>query len=240
MGWDDLVAAARQGRGPLKHARRIRHGIRGFHLPVVQPLAALAYGGTRLTKMTWNLGLKICYREPMLRYRCGRVGHHLALEGPIPLIIGNGRIEIGNEVRLGAPMTWDVGFDVGEAEIIIGDRAQINYRNIISAAGSVRIGEDTLIAGEVAIFDNPSHPLDPEARRAGGHFAAEEVRPVVIGRNVWIGLRAIILRGVTIGDNSVVAAGSVVTKPVPPNTLVAGNPARPIRELGPDSLRGRA
>lgn len=234
MGWDSLVAAARQGKGPLRHARKIRHAIRGIRLPVIRPIAGGVYAGARLARMTWKLGLKVFYREPMLRYRCASVGHHLALEGPIPLILGNGRIEIGNDVRLGAPMTWDVGFDVGEAEIMIEDGVQINYRNIISSAGSVRIGQDTLIAGEVAIFDNPSHPLDPEARRAGARFSASEVRPVVIGRNVWIGLRAIILRGVTIGDNSVVAAGSVVTKSVPPNTLVAGNPARPVRNLAPD------
>src|SRR5882724_12509608 len=61
--------------------------------------------------------------------------------------------------------------------------------------------------------------------------ALAEVAPVVIGRNVWIGIRCIIMRGVTIGDNSVVAAGSIVTKSVPPNTLVAGNPATPIRQL---------
>jgi acetyltransferase-like isoleucine patch superfamily enzyme len=65
----------------------------------------------------------------------------------------------------------------------------------------------------------------------GEQFGAEDVRPVVIGQNVWIGSGGIILSGVTIGDGAVVAAASVVTKDVPANALVAGNPARVIRFL---------
>jgi acetyltransferase-like isoleucine patch superfamily enzyme len=116
--------------------------------------------------------------------------------------------------------------------LIIGNRVSINYRNIISVAKSVRIGDDTLIAGDVAIFDNISHPISPAKRLARAPITAGDVAPVVIGRNVWIGIGSIVLRGVTIGDNSIVAAGSVVTKSVPPNTLVAGNPAVPIKEIG--------
>jgi acetyltransferase-like isoleucine patch superfamily enzyme len=95
----------------------------------------------------------------------------------------------------------------------------------------MRIGDDTLIAGDVSIFDNTNHPVSPTQRLSGERISASDIAPVVIGCNVWIGMRSIVMRGVTIGDNSVVAAGSVVTKSVPPNTLVAGNPAAPIRHL---------
>ena len=71
------------------------------------------------------------------------------------------------------------------------------------------------------------HPLDAETRRSG----LESARPIRIGDDVWIGGGAIVLPGVTIGDRSVIAAGSVVTRDVPPDTLVAGNPARPLRQL---------
>jgi acetyltransferase-like isoleucine patch superfamily enzyme len=75
----------------------------------------------------------------------------------------------------------------------------------------------------VTIFDTNFHPLGK----------GEEVRsgPVEIGRNVWVGRHATILPGVTIGDHSVVAAAAVVVRDVPPRTLVAGNPARPVREI---------
>ena len=93
----------------------------------------------------------------------------------------------------------------------------------------VEIGPRTQIGPAVQIYA-ADHPRDPELRMAG----LELGRPVRIGRNVWIGIHCIIMRGVTIGDNSVVAAGSVVTKSVPPNTLVAGNPAAPVRQLTAD------
>jgi maltose O-acetyltransferase len=95
----------------------------------------------------------------------------------------------------------------------------------------VRIGDDTLIAGNVQIYDNISHPLSPERRLRHDPFTLEESSPVVIGKNCWIGNQAIIMRGVTIGDNSIVAAGAIVTKSVPSNVLVAGNPARIIKSI---------
>jgi acetyltransferase-like isoleucine patch superfamily enzyme len=231
VGWEQLVEAARQGRGVLRYARPARRAIRGVRLPVVRPVVGTVYGLTQLSGIAWHFLAKLLYREPLFRYRCARVGRRLHLEGAPPLIIGTGRIEVGDDVHIGSPCTWDIG---PRAELIIGDRVSLNYRGAISAATSVRIGDDTLIAGDVSIFDNTNHPLSPRRRLAREGVTAAEVAPVVIGRNVWIGIRCIVMRGVTIGDNSVVAAGSVVTKAVPPNTLVAGNPAVPIRSLSDD------
>jgi acetyltransferase-like isoleucine patch superfamily enzyme len=226
-----MVEAARQGRGVLRYARPARRAVRGIRLPVCRPVVGGLYALSQICRLTWHFVVKLLYREPLFRYRCARVGRRLNLEGAPPLIIGNGRIEVGDDVHIGSPCTWDVGAD---AELIIGDRVSLNYRGIVSAAKSVRIGDDTLIAGDVAIFDNSNHPVSPARRLARAAVTASEVAPVVIGRNVWIGIRCIITRGVTIGDNSVVAAGSVVTKSVPPNTLVAGSPAALIRQLTDD------
>jgi len=186
------------------------------------------YTLTQASQITWRFAANLLYREPMFRYRCARVGRRLRLEGAPPLIMGNGRIEVGDDVVIGSPCTWVVE---STAELIIGDRVSLNYRGILSVAKSVRICDDTLIAGDVAIFDNTNHPVSPARRLARAGITSEEVAPVVIGRNVWIGIHCIIMRGVTIGDNSVVAAGSVVTKSVPCDTLVAGDPAAPIRRL---------
>jgi acetyltransferase-like isoleucine patch superfamily enzyme len=233
MGWEEMVAAAREGRGVMRYARPARRALRGVRLPVFRPVVAMVYGGTQLALITWHFAAKLIYREPVFRYRCAKVGTRLNLEGAPPLIIGNGRIEIGDDVTIGAPCTWDLGFSVvPKGELIIGNRVSINYRNIISVAKSVRIGDDTLIAGDVAIFDNISHPVSPAKRLARVPITANDAAPVVIGRNVWIGIGSIVMRGLSIGDNSIVAAGSVVTKSVPPNTLVAGNPAVPIKEIG--------
>ena len=77
------------------------------------------------------------------------------------------------------------------------------------------------------IYDSDFHDLAPKTR----HESSGASKPVFIGDNVWIGSRAIILKGVEIGDNAVVAAMSVVTRSVPSNSLAAGNPARVVREL---------
>jgi acetyltransferase-like isoleucine patch superfamily enzyme len=223
-----MIEAARQGRGVLRYARPARRALRGVRLPVVRPLIGVVYATVQAGAVMGHFLAKLLYREPVFRYRCQRVGGRLNLEGAPPLIIGTGRIEVGDDVHIGSPCTWDVGPD---AELIIGDRVSLNYRGIISVTRSVRIGDDTLIAGEVAIFDNTNHPVSAARRLAKEPLLPAEIGPIVIGRNVWIGLRCTIMRGVTIGDNAVVAAGSVVTKSVPPNTIVAGNPAAAIRTL---------
>lgn len=232
MGWEDLKMQARQGRGPLKFARPAYRALQRFRLPMIRPVFGTAFAISRAGGFVWQMLTKILWREPMFRHRCENVGRGLILEGSVPQFFGNGRITVGDDVRIGARNTWIVGFKVSsDARLIIGDRVSINYQTIISAASTIRIGNDTMIAGGVQIYDNPSHPLSPARRLLHESFTMDEVEPVTIGDNVWIGHSAIIMRGVEIGDGSVVAAHSVVTRSVPARTLVAGVPAREIRSL---------
>ncbi|WHI46365.1 acyltransferase [Microbulbifer sp. VAAF005] len=97
----------------------------------------------------------------------------------------------------------------------------------ISAAQSIEIGDACMIAANVYISDSDWHGLYNRTRP----FRCTS--PVRLGNNVWIGDSATICKGVTIGDNSVVGAGSIVTKDVPANTVVAGNPAKPIKSINP-------
>ena len=110
-------------------------------------------------------------------------------------------------------------------EIRVGHNVFINQNCTIYDLGGVDIGDDVLIGPNVSIITS-GHPLEPSQRRAGVTAA-----PIVIERNVWIAAGATIIGGVTVGENSVVAAGAVVTRDVPPNTLVAGVPAKVIRSL---------
>jgi acetyltransferase-like isoleucine patch superfamily enzyme len=234
--WDKVVAAARQGHGPLKHARTLRRGFRNFRLPVFRPLVGVIYTVGSGIRMIGRYLAKVAVREPYVRYRCTKVGKRLVLEGPSPQIFGSGRIELGDDVHIGAPCTWDLAYDLaGQPQLIVGDRVSINYRNLMSIAKSITIGDHTMIAGGVSLFDNISHPVSPALRLAHQPISAEDAAPIVIGKNCWIGLNSIILRGVTIGDNSIVAAGAVVTKSVPPNTIVAGNPAVPVKTFPDDT-----
>jgi maltose O-acetyltransferase len=103
----------------------------------------------------------------------------------------------------------------------VGDRVSINAFVHIWALGGVTIGDDTLIASHVAITSLTHDP------RAELYSATTQTRPVVIGRNVWIGTHAVILPGVTIGDGAIIGAGAVVTRDVAPCAVVVGVPAAP-------------
>jgi acetyltransferase-like isoleucine patch superfamily enzyme len=113
---------------------------------------------------------------------------------------------------------------------------------LVMAEERIEIGSHCLISWNVGIADSDFHPLAPALRIVDAHALAPffkdrpprpklRTAPVIIADNVWIGMNAIILKGVSIGENSVVAAGAVVTKSVPANTVVAGNPAVTVREL---------
>lgn len=239
MSWDDLVAAARRGEGPLRGALALRRRIAAFRLPVFRPLAALLYAERDLRGRVWPLIAKILYREPLLRYRAEDVGTGLLLEGALPEITGSGTIRIGNDVTIGGRNSWVCGFRSSrDAEIIVEDRVYIGFQVVLSAAKSIRIGADTMLAARVQIYDNISHPISPARRLRHEPFRLDESTPVVIGRNCWIGNNAMIMRGVTVGDNSIVAAMSVVTRDVPPNTLVGGNPAKVIRSIADEGEDG--
>lgn len=129
----------------------------------------------------------------------------------------------------------------GSGRIAIGAHAYIGDDCLLSSSAAIEIGAHVLVAHGVQIFDNDSHPLDPAARLGDyasvlEHGARGEIAaaPIRIGARAWLGFHAIILKGVTIGEDSVVAAGSVVTRDVPAATVVAGNPAVVVKQLGHD------
>ncbi len=113
-------------------------------------------------------------------------------------------------------------------ELIVGARTIFGHHCTVGAKESVRIGPDCLIAEMVSIRDSDHVVSGTDLPyREQGHVTA----PVVLGRNVWLGSKVVVARGVHIGDNSVVGAGAVVTKDIPANSLAAGIPARVIRDL---------
>lgn len=132
---------------------------------------------------------------------------------------GGGHLHLGSRARL-FPLVA-LYFETPKARIRIGRSTFLNRRTEIMAAESVTVGDNCAISWDVVISDTDYHHLMPGRPRSA---------PVVIGNGVWIGSRATILKGVTIGHGAVVAAGSVVTKDVPSRALVAGVPARVIRD----------
>jgi len=180
----------------------------------------------------------LAHRLRIWKYRwlstCPHVsGSPIALQ-PV-LFLGPGRIVLGRNVEIGWPTSC--GFRTGychfeasteNSTIQIGDGAQINNDAMVKSEGAgIRIGARALLGSQVCIYDSDFHDLDPRRRRGGQPGKA----PVELGENVFIGDRVLILKGVSIGADSVIGAGSVVVSSIPEGVVAAGNPARVVREL---------
>lgn len=190
----------------------------------------------------------------LIRVALARAAGRSAGDGPLPpgfeLVVGlgtvfsareslnakpNGRLVIGAESNVRGRIV----LEREGAAVILGARTHCGQGAVIDSACSVVIGDDVLIAGEALIMDHGSHSIRFSERRndvrdwiAGRKdWSHVELAPVVIEDKCWIGARAIVLKGVRLGTGSVIGAGSVVTKDVAPWTIVAGNPARLIRDI---------
>ncbi len=164
------------------------------------------------------------------------LGHRVRLYAPLRCD-GSGRVFVGARTKLGWPAAPRYGDGTvmlqarsPEAVIRIGEHCALSNNVSVIAMRSVEIGQACLIGELVTILDSDFHGVDPERRRVD-----PGAEPVRIEDNVWLGSRVIVQKGVTIGANSVVAAGAVVTSAVPPNVIVAGVPARVVRSLSETS-----
>ncbi len=131
----------------------------------------------------------------------------------------------------------------GNGKIEIGPEVYIGDDCLLSCSESIKIGRGTLLAHGVQVFDNNSHPRRAEQRSLhwrkilgdrvtlGDLHEQIDHAPIQIGENAWLGLNTIVMRGVTIGDRSIIAPGSVVTKSIPADVVAAGNPAKVISSL---------
>ena len=132
---------------------------------------------------------------------------------------------LGEHTHIRPPLQCDYGY-----RIRIGARTFANFGLIALDVAPITIGDDVQMGPNVQLL-TPTHPVEPGPRRA----RIEGGEPITIGDNVWLGGGVIVLPGVSIGANTVVGAGSVVTKDLPPNVVAVGNPARVVRQLDPES-----
>ncbi len=176
------------------------------------------------------LRFRHCYTEYFLRPEFATLGDHHTFMQPWHTLISGPNIHMGNAATIVAEPDNKVRIGVWGREpnlgsIHIGDAVMISPGVRISASDEVRIGHGCMLANGVYITDCDWHGIYDRMQRD------PTPKPVRIGDNVWVGDHATVLKGVSIGNNSIVAAGSMVTKNVPPNVIVAGNPARPVKNL---------
>jgi acetyltransferase-like isoleucine patch superfamily enzyme len=184
---------------------------------IVQVLQYLAQ--RRLQRNNRNIAI-----DPAAKVDCRRIRFHAGST----LQIGAGSLVRANIVS-----------QRDGVSVVIGRNSSIGEGSTIDCAGQIEVGDDVLVASRCYIFDHNSHAIGWRHRKQDVQdwiqglkdWSHVTVKPVKIGNKSWIGLNVIVLKGVEIGEGAVVAAGSVVVKSVPPWTVVAGNPAKVIREI---------
>jgi serine acetyltransferase len=213
--------------------RNTRRAILNLSLPAPHPVVRFALTAFLAVRSAYYFFMRVFICEPLFKAYCSSYGRDLHTGVFVHWVQGSGRILIGDHVTIDGKSSFIFASRYAEQAMLrIGDYCGIGHGCMFTVGREISIGRRTRIAEGVTMFDSPGHPADPAARLSGKPATNEDVRPICIGDNVWIGRGAYIYPGVTIGDNAVVAAGAVVMTDVPPNTLVAGNPARQTRTLG--------
>lgn len=187
-----------------------------------------------------------CIRKMQTKYRLRKFERLVIFNGQRYNIMPEASVQFADgscreDVELGEYVTlYGTLFSQSHGKIIMGDNTRLGRGSIIRSVEKVVIGSFTAVADNVVISDNGNHPIDPEFRRRmkldslGGDMRLwkhSEHAPVIIGENVWVGEYSRIQRGVKIGDNAIIAAGAIVTKDVPANSIVAGIPAKVIKYI---------
>jgi acetyltransferase-like isoleucine patch superfamily enzyme len=228
-----------------KGVRAYRRKVLGFEITpnkaVLEPLL-YAYIVARNLR---EHGKRVLVCQPLFRAYCKECGPGLRTGDFVHWVQGDGDIVVGSNVWLDgkSSITFAARF-ADRPTLIIGDNTAIGHETDFIVGKRITIGKNVNISGASRIFDSSGHPSDPVARRNHEPPPPDSVRPVTIGDDVWIGKNCLVFPGVRIGEGSIISAGSVVRRHVPPYSVVAGNPAQVVLRLpkpgadgGPGSVR---
>lgn len=203
---------------------RLIRAIQTVNVPIIRPIGRALCLERTLRTASWNWFIHNFYYIPLFKSQCASYGKNLKLVDGLPGICGDLTILIGDNCVLHGTSTL-VGSKVFDKPTLrIGNNVHLGSNLGITVGPQVTIGDDVMIGNNVSIFSYEAHPADPAKRH--GVTSAESGKPVVIGNNVMIGARSTIMKGVTIGENSIVSNSSFVIQKVPKDSLVMGNPAR--------------
>lgn len=177
--------------------------------------------------------IRVFVCEPLFKACCAKYGHNVHTGVYVHWIRGRGQLIVGDNVTVDGHCSLIFAVRYAEQPTLrIGNNVRIGHNCSFTVGREINIGNNVMIAAGADLFDSPGHPTDPALRLAGSPALPEDVKPIRIEDNVWIGGGAIIYPGVTIGACSVVARGAIVMTSVPPYVIVAGNPARQIAHIG--------
>jgi acetyltransferase-like isoleucine patch superfamily enzyme len=210
-----------------KFVRKTRRAILDFTLPAPKVIVKPALVVYLAARTTFHWAQRVFIAEPLFKAYCKKYGRGVHTNNFVHWIMGKGDIVLGDHVVIGGKI-W-IGFGARFADnplLEVGDYSEIGHDCRLVIGKRITIGKRCNLSPGTIVMDSNGHPADPLARIEHKPPAPEDVRPVVIGDGVWIGMHCIIFPGVKIGEGSIVSAGSIVRTHVPPYSVVAGNPAR--------------
>ena len=211
---------------------RAAKAARTIEIPVIPGLHGALYHLHRwIAAVLANL-LRVCYYTPLFKSQLEAPAPRLYLYSGLPLVSGALRMRFGADCRLSG-ITTLAGRTSGRVtpSLEVGSNTEITWQTTIAVGTRVVVGNNVLVAGRCLLAGYPGHPLDPAARARGEAETEDQVGDIILEDDVWLGTGVTVTAGVRIGRGTVVAAGSVVTKDLPPMVLAGGVPARVIRSI---------
>ena len=212
---------------------RLGKKLRQAHMPVPGFLRPFYRGIYRLhfiiRDIYWKM-LIFFYIGPAVHARFDSVGENMCAGQHMPDISPHLRVFVGDNLRINGFFGAGGSRLFDNPTLRLGSNVHIGHMVTFVVNKEITIEDGVMIANSCFFADSDGHPIDPELRASGAPPALEDIKPIRICRNAWIGYGSKVLKGVTVGEGAIVAAGSVVVKDVPAFSIVGGNPARVLVE----------
>lgn len=206
--------------------------VRQARLPVIRPLHRTLYHLHIGISGLLGTFMRLAWWTPLFASRVETDAPGLFLYNGMPQVLGPLRLRMGQNCRLSGRTTLIGRTDTRPNPILeVGDNVDIGWQTTITVGTRVVLGNNVRLASRCLLAGFPGHPMDAEARAAGAPDTADQIGDIILEPDVWVATGATVLAGVRIGRGTVVAAGSVVTRDLPPGVLAAGVPARVVRPL---------
>jgi serine acetyltransferase len=210
-----------------RSAKALKH----FQMPFFRPLFRVLYYERMARLSAWHNVIRVVYQEPVFKSRCERVGRRFMLrDDSIPLVLGHLRLVIGDHCVISGVTTFAGSKLADDPVLELGHHTAIGYQTVILVGERVTIGSHVMVANRCFIAGADNHHPDPIKRRTEPE-PKSSLRSLVIEDDVFVATGSTVCKGVRIGRGAIVSTGSVVTRNVPPYTVVAGNPARVVFRL---------
>ncbi|WP_191600473.1 acyltransferase [Marinomonas algicola] len=220
-----------------KLVRQSYQPVKQLELPVIPIATKLIYQLHKVSHILFTSLFRRMYWTPLFKSQI-KGGKGLYLYSGMPQLLGNVSITVGKGCRWSGISTVSGRCNNQDRPCLtIGENVDIGWQTSIAVGTSVTLDNNVRMAGRAFLAGYPGHPINPYDRAKGLPDEDHQVGAIHLKENVWLGTGVSIIGGVTVGENSIIGAGSVVTHNIPANVVAAGVPAKVIRKLNPNELR---